>query len=90
MILLHSINVFFRTFNLYISHQFHLLEYLFPSTTSFTDLNNNERRSNENLWIINIPNKGFQDDAMKILKHLPLRYDSLVFEFIAMTKGKQN
>ena len=86
----HSINVFTRTFNPYISHQLHRLKPHFPSTTSFTNASNNERRSNENLWIINFPDIGFQDEAIKIFKNLPIRYDSLVFEFKAVTKGKQN
>ena len=90
MILVHSIDIFTRTFNLYISHQVNLLENYFTSATSFAHSNNNERRSNENLWIINIPNKGFKDEAELIFKHLPLRYDSLVFEFIGVRKGKRN
>ena len=88
MILVHSIDVFTRTFNLYISHQFNLLENYSTSATSFAHSNNNERRSNENLWIINIPNEGFKGEAEQILKYLPLRYDSLVFEFIGVRKGK--
>lgn len=51
--------------------------------------NNNQTRKNDDLWVINVANKGIQDESRKMLKNVPLRYDSLVFEFTKVKQGRQ-
>ena len=53
------------------------------------DSNINPSRTNDNLWVINVPNKNAEYEARKILNNVPLRYDSLVFEFSQVKQGKQ-
>ena len=56
---------------------------------SKSESNNIRTRKNDDLWVINVANKSIQDESRKILKNVPLRYDSLVFEFSNVKQGRQ-